>query len=168
MIRAGWHVRRLPSSRPLSRSRFDFLDWAQREGFTYPARAEPLLARVGSPPEAHFVRRFFESKATIYDGGKRAYCRGVSICVQEPCGKYLVDVMAKRGRVELAIEIDGFEFHNATRSQVAADYYRARRLLCAGFVVIRFTASEAMSRVTECWRDVFTVLNTRCALERSA
>jgi len=122
-----------------------------------------MLERCGSPAEAHFLRRLFESTSTLYAGKESAWCRGVTITPQVRCHPYSIDVVAKRGRVRLALEIDGFEFHSS-RTQVAADYYRERRLLRAGYVVMRFTATEVMTRPTECWRDVFSAIKAHASL----
>ena len=97
-----------------------------------------------------------------------AHCRGVSFWVQQPCGPYRIDAVAQSNRTQLAIEIDGREFHHMNKHQIAADHRRERHLLRAGYVVIRFTAGEAISNPTRCWRDVFAVLNARRALERTA
>jgi very-short-patch-repair endonuclease len=122
-----------------------------------------MLARCGSPAEAYFLRRLFESSSTLYAGKESAYCRGVTITPQVRCHPYRIDVVAKRGRVRVALEIDGFEYHSS-RAQVASDYHRQRRLLCAGYIVMRFTASEAMARPAECWRDVFSAIRAHASL----
>lgn len=155
-------------SRDSNESRFAFSEWAAREGFSYPDRALPMLERCESPPEAYFVRRFFEHPATLYAGGEGAWCRGVAMRVQVLCRPYRIDVVAERKHIRLAIEIDGYEWHQSTRAQVTADYYRARRLICAGYTLMRFTAAEAMSKPTDCWRDVFAAIKAHERVAKSA
>lgn len=40
--------------------------------------------------------------------------------------------------------------------------------MIGGYVVVRFTASEAMTQPRQCWRDVFAILKTRSSIERFA
>jgi hypothetical protein len=42
------------------------------------------------------------------------------------------------------VEIDGLERHGLTQAQFARDYFRARRLVIGGHIVVRFTVCEAM------------------------
>lgn len=107
-----------------------------------------MLERCGSLAEAYFLRRLFETDAKVYDGGRVAHCRGVSVWVQQPCGPYRIDVVAQSGRTQLAIEIDGMQ-HWSSRGKVLADNRRERFLLRAGFVVLRFAASEVMAHLRD-------------------
>lgn len=149
------------------RSRFDFAAWAHAARFDFSERALPMLERLGSPAEAYFIRRLFQSEATIFDGERVAHCRGMSVWVQQPCGPYWIDVVAQSNRTQLAIEIDGMQ-HWSSKAQITADYIRERRLLRAGYIVMRFTASEVIGDPGSAWRDVFAVLAARRSLERSA
>ena len=40
--------------------------------------------------------------------------------------------------------------------------------MIGGYVVVRFTASEAMTQPRQCWRDVFAILKMRSSIERFA
>jgi very-short-patch-repair endonuclease len=140
------------------REQFLFLAWAASEGFTYPPRAKPLLLQTGSAAEAFLLRELFEYDDTYCDHDGCAHVDDVTIAVQVPCGSYRIDATAEQDGWRLAIEVDGLAFHRATQEQVAADYYRERRILRAGYIVTRFTAKEAMVRPQECWRDVFDIL----------
>jgi very-short-patch-repair endonuclease len=66
-----------------------------------------MLGRVGSPAEAHFIRRLLAAPTAIYDGEQTVYCNGVRIGVQMLCLNYRLDALAEAGRIRLAIEIDG-------------------------------------------------------------
>jgi very-short-patch-repair endonuclease len=85
--------------------------------------------------------------------------------LQVPAGVFRLDIVVHHEQIRLAVEIDGLEHHGLTQAQFARDYHRARRLLIGGYIVVRFTASEAM---TQCWRDVFAILKTRSSIERFA
>jgi hypothetical protein len=56
----------------------------------------------------------------------------------------------------------------AIRTALDARDYRARRLTIGGYIIGRFTASEAMAQSRQCWRDVFAILKTPSSIERFA
>lgn len=75
----------------------------------------------------------------------------VSICAipQYPHGPYVVDVAVNaideddaQRRVGVFVELDGHDFHEKTKEQVAADKKRQRYLAKDGTVVLRFSGSE--------------------------
>jgi len=157
-----------PESRSTRPARFEtrgfiFGEWAETEGFGYPQRAAPILDRTGSPAEAYFVRALFELPGVLAED-ETAYYKGARINVQVPFGRFVIDAVAQRSFCRLAIEIDGFAQHHATPRIVDADYFRARRLLYAGYVVIRFTATEAINNGRMCWRSVLEVLDVQLRL----
>ncbi len=147
---------------------FDLDRWSKAARFGIPDHARALLERVASPAEAFVVRELLDLPGALFDGGETVRFRGAAIALQVPCRGYRVDVAVKRDQTMLAMEIDGLEFHGRTQAQFARDYLRARRLLLAGYIVIRFTATEAMSQPRQCWRDVFAVLRARRQIERLA
>lgn len=158
---------RLPETRA-SIARFDFATWARADRFAYPERAVSLLQRVESAAEAWLVRDLFSIQGVLYDGGDRAHYHGAAISVQVPAGKYRVDVVVEFEQIRLAIEVDGLEYHGMTQAQFTRDHFRARQLMIGGYVVVRFTANEAMTRPRWCWRDTFAILKTRTSIERLA
>lgn len=81
---------------------------------------------------------------------------------------YPADFTATAEHVKLAVEVDGFEYHSATRAQVASDYIRERRIARAGYLVLRFTATEAINRPDLAWREVFATIRAWERLQRSA
>jgi very-short-patch-repair endonuclease len=160
---------RLAGRRASIRSQsFDLDRWSRAARFRIPEHARPLLERVASPAEACVVRELLDLPGALYDGGRTVRFRGAAIVLQVPCRGYRVDVAVKRDQTMLAMEIDGLAFHGLTQAQFARDYLRTRRLLLAGYIVIRFTATEAMSQPRQCWRDVFSVLRARRQIERLA
>lgn len=149
-------------------SSFDVVTWARAAHFDIPDRALSLLQRVESPAEAFIVRELFALPGALYDGGDRVYCHGAAVGVQVPALRYRVDLLVELERTRLAVEIDGLEYHGLTQAQFTRDHFRARQLLIAGYIVVRFTANEAMARPRSCWRDIFAVLATRRSAEASA
>lgn len=145
---------------------FDFDEWARRSKFDYPEHAWLMLSRCESPAEAHLIRRLFQSPETV-DSGPDAYLRDVKISVQVPCLGYRVDLVAKAERVHIAIEVDG-SHHTATAAQIAADYRRERIIVRAGYIVLRFTGSEAINQPGQVWREVFGTIAVWERQSRSA
>ena len=80
-----------------------------------------------------------------------------------PFGHYVVDAVAERSFCKFAVEIDGFAHHHATPQVVSADYFRARRLMYAGYVVTRFTATEAIANGRMCGRSIFETIRVQLA-----
>ena len=158
---------RLPETRASS-ARFDFLAWSTATHFAYPERAASLLQRVESAAEAWLVRDLLAIPGAIYDGGSVVFFRGAAVRVQVPAGKYRVDIVVEFEQTRLAVEVDGLEHHGMTQAQFTWDHFRARQLMIGGYVVVRFTANEAMTRPRSCWRDTFAILKTRTSIERLA
>ena len=145
---------------------FDFDEWSRSARFDYPEHAIAMLSRCGSPAEAHLIRRLFSSEETV-DAGAVAWCRGVKIQAQVRCLAYSIDFTAETDRCRLAIEIDG-GYHTATRAQIAADYVRERRIVRTGYLLLRFTGSEAINGPALVWREVFATLAAWRRVSRSA
>lgn len=56
------------------------------------------------------------------------------------------------------IECDGYEFHAATKEQVAKDKTRDRKLTKAGYNTIRFTGSQIYNESSECVREIIQII----------
>jgi very-short-patch-repair endonuclease len=59
----------------------------------------------------------------------------------------------------LCVEIDGHDFHEKTKAQVAADKERERSIVKQGFTLLRFTGSEVVKNPRKCIEDVLAVLS---------
>lgn len=133
--------------------------------FEIPDRAQSFIQRVESAAETYVVRELFRIPGVLYDGGTVVHYHGAAIRLQVPPSVCRLDLVVQFEQTRLAVEIDGLEHHGLTQSQFARDYQRARRLMIGGYVVVRFTASEAMAQPRQCWRDVFAILRVRTAIE---
>lgn len=101
------------------------------------------------------IEELFGAAALAAEG-----CGDVAIVPQWQIGSFRVDfavypyAFARRNgaslalRPSVAVELDGHEFHERTKAQAARDKSRDRRLVAAGWSVLRFTGSEV-------WRDPF-------------
>jgi hypothetical protein len=58
---------------------------------------------------------------------------------------------------KIAIELDGHDFHERTKEQVAYRNQRDRDLLAAGWKVLHFSGSEIHRRPDECVREAFGI-----------
>jgi very-short-patch-repair endonuclease len=66
-------------------------------------------------------------------------------------------VLRKDHDLRLVVEIDGHDFHEKTRSQVAKDKARERAIVRAGYTVLRFTGSEVVRNPRKCVEEVASV-----------
>ena len=55
---------------------------------------------------------------------------------------------------KIAIELDGHEFHEKNKKQVAHDKQRERKLIAKGFTVLRFSGSEIFNNPRRCINEV--------------
>ena len=58
----------------------------------------------------------------------------------------------------LAVEVDGHQWHEATRHQVQSDKSRDRKLTAAGWQVLRFTGAEVYQDAAACVREVLALV----------
>jgi very-short-patch-repair endonuclease len=69
-------------------------------------------------------------------------------------------VVMGSGKSRLAIEIDGYEFHEKTKVQARNDRQRERAIMRAGHPVYRFTGSEVFANARSCVEEVVAYLDT--------
>ena len=60
--------------------------------------------------------------------------------------------------IKLGIEIDGHEFHQATKEQVEKDHRRTRALARCGWMVVRYAGSEVHRDAGRCALDAAAIL----------
>jgi very-short-patch-repair endonuclease len=158
---------RLPDQGGGARASFDFATWARAARFDLPDGSASLFERIESAAEAYLLRDLLRVRGALHDGGHVHY-HGAVVRIQVPAGPYRIDFALQHEEIRLAVEVDGLEHHGLTQAQFARDYHRARRLMIGGYIVVRFTASEAMTQPRQCWRDTFAILKIRSSIERSA
>jgi very-short-patch-repair endonuclease len=83
--------------------------------------------------------------------------------IDTPAGKYRVDFLItskSTGEIgtALVIELDGHDFHERTKEQVAYDNKRARALAQAGMTVVRFSGHEMVTKARDCIKDVIALI----------
>jgi very-short-patch-repair endonuclease len=78
-------------------------------------------------------------------------------------GNFVVDLLIKdrqTGRPRLIVELDGHDFHEKTKEQVAADKSRERAIVRSGIRVMRFSGSEVFRNTRACVVEVADFLKT--------
>lgn len=70
----------------------------------------------------------------------------VHLTVQQPVGCYRTDLALHNVDRSLAVEVDGYDFHEVTPRQQADDRRRERYLQRSGWLVVRFAGREV-------WQD---------------
>lgn len=93
-------------------------------------RLIPLIDSVESPIEALLLT------------GLAWFSDDTAIEPQQWIGRDRVDFLISFDGHSLAIEADGHDFHEKTKVQAQHDKARDRRLLLAGYPVVRFTGQE--------------------------
>lgn len=116
-----------------------------------------VLARCGSGAEILFALPFAQQRGV--KATERAFVGPtITLTPQVTIARYSADWVAERGGYRLAIEVDGYEYHQATEDQVEADYLRQRRIVACGYAVVRFTARDVFRDATAAWRQVETIM----------
>lgn len=90
------------------------------------------------------------AEADFYHAARRA---GLRLRCQRQIGPYRADFVYTCGllrRKRFVIEIDGHDYHHASRGQVRRDYERERYLEANGWQVVRFTGSEIARNADRC------------------
>lgn len=64
-----------------------------------------------------------------------------------------------RNTVQIAVEVDGHQFHERTKEQAARDRGRDRALVAGGFHVLRFSGAEVHANAARCAWEVLEVLD---------
>lgn len=141
---------------------FPFQSWAASARFSYPAAALRFFRGCGSAAEAYFLRPFCLRPGVAFGDGAIT-CDGITVRLQVPCGAYRTDAVVSDSQTALAVEIDGIAFHQRSPQQVASDYQRQRRIVAAGYTVVRFTAQECFANAESCWLELDAILAARRA-----
>lgn len=147
--------------------RFPFFWWAVGAKFEYPEAARHLFARTGSAAEAFFLRAFATRPGATFDDC--AVTVGHVTCTpQASIDRYRVDFTVRCAELVLAVEVDGLHFHHRMESQIQSDYARARRIIAAGFPVVRFTAREVFDDSHACWLELDSIIDGSRVYGRTA
>ncbi len=114
----------------------------------------------GSPIERMFLDAFLAAGFRL--SGPReagtAMWGSVTLHQQHPVGVYRLDFALVGKGVRIAIEADGHDFHERTKTQAQRDKSRDRFLVAEGWRVLRFTGSEVFRDAAACVAETKTVI----------
>lgn len=125
---------------------------------------------LGSVPEKAFLCAFFVEAARSFgdpcamvvmcpDHQEMDGTRGLAavdaykVCPQHKIGKFRADFYIESPMAHGAavlVEIDGHDFHERTKEQVAKDKQRERHIVATGIPVLRFSGSEVYRDAQAC------------------
>lgn len=71
-------------------------------------------------------------------------------------------------RLSIAIECDGFDYHERTKEQARRDRSRDRELTTSGVEVLRFTGSEIHADPVACAKEIAYAFIRRCIRDEAA
>ena len=132
-----------------------------------------LFNDTESPIEHHLQRALFYGRFLERDGVPPVLLSRdtqplegldrVQIIPQLRIGVYRADFAIVHGRhgvfARVVVECDGRDFHDRTQEQANHDRLRDRRLMAAGWPVLRFAGSEIASNVLSCASEIGAALS---------
>lgn len=83
---------------------------------------------------------------------------GVRFQSQVSVHAYRLDFVLSIGQVRVDIELDGYEFHRATKEQVDKENERTRILTAEGWRVVRFSGREINDDARGCARSAYELV----------
>jgi very-short-patch-repair endonuclease len=136
----------------------------------YMGAIERIAHELGSVPEKAFLCAFVVEAARSFgepcvmavscpDHKEMDGTRGLDrvaaykLCPQHKIGKFMADFYIEspmESGAIVAVEIDGHDFHEKTKEQVAKDKKRERQIVTAGVPVLRFSGSEIYRDAQAC------------------
>jgi len=103
---------------------------------------------------------YIENKIKVYNG--KNLLSKTNSCIHVASQKkvndgYIIDfeLSGDIPIVNMAVEIDGHDWHEKTKEQAKSDKERSRFLLRSGYPEIRFTGSEIYSKTSDCAKEMF-------------
>lgn len=137
------------------------LDWMKRrvtKDYERSVKETINLYGITSPIEQIFLMEWKYSKAEERFNAKIKPREKVHTIG----GKYEIDFLItssdNQTKLELAIELDGHEFHEKTKDQVIKDKRRERAIVTSGFPVLRFSGAEIVRNVRACVEEIISYL----------
>jgi very-short-patch-repair endonuclease len=111
---------------------------------------------ISSPIEQIFLMEWHFLKVDEQYGVKIRPQRELKLDGQS----YTIDFMVEspNGKVRLAVELDGHDFHERTKEQAAHDRARERAIVRHGYAIFRFTGSEVFRNPRRCVEEVVAMI----------
>ena len=112
------------------------------------SRAIEWIKKPRSPIEVMMENAFIYVRAINYDSPNW------EMHLQWPVLGYVADFVLITPEAKFVIECDGHDFHERTKEQARHDRSRDRKMVEAGWLVMRFTGSEIWSNPFACAEQV--------------
>jgi very-short-patch-repair endonuclease len=139
------------------------LEWFKRRAATeFERKIKSAITKYGilSPVEQIFLMEWNFLGVDHAHGVRLEPQKELSI----PGGTVKIDfVVIGQPQLNLAIEIDGHDFHEKTKEQVARDKSRERSIQIAGYTVFRFSGSEVFKNSRKCVNEVIELIKQQRA-----
>jgi very-short-patch-repair endonuclease len=125
-------------------------------------RLTPAPALCESPVEQLLLDTFVEYGFSYSHTNKsftHEYDKHISITPQFQVGKYRLDFLVanKKSKVNIDVEVDGFEYHERTKDQASRDKERDRYMQTGGYLVFRYTGSDVHRHPQKCAAEVLKI-----------
>ena len=128
-----------------------------------------ITSKFKSPLEVKFYHKFeYFKKHCIYnyDVYKRYYKKlhgympiNPLLRPQYKCGKYFIDFAVIRKYCKIAIEVDGFAYHDRDKKQFAYERKRERFIQSEGFIMLRYTNDDLNNGRCLIVNDIMTAIS---------
>ena len=140
------------------------------------SRFSAAALTCGSPSEEIFLAALCRIMPNVSIVDIEGNQKTVTITEEEPdrtllqpqfqVGKFRVDFLITvtlygGEKRQVVIEIDGHDFHEKTKEQVAKDKSRERVIVATGVAVLRFSGSEVFRGARKCAIEVYNLLLRR-------
>ena len=138
-------------------------------GLREKANGQALIAEITKEIEAlYYNGQEFNCESpieqTLYEavkmniGSFAMLVKSFHIVPQFEIGNYRLDFAIFADNLKIALECDGFDYHERTAEQATHDRQRDRVLTIAGYTVLRFTGKEIHENVDACVADILRTI----------
>ena len=77
---------------------------------------------------------------------------------QYKCGKYRIDFVIVRRHIKIAIELDGFAFHEKTKEQFQYERERQNYIISKGYAILRFTWKDITENFQKSFSGILEII----------
>jgi very-short-patch-repair endonuclease len=73
---------------------------------------------------------------------------------QYKCGKYKIDFVIKKKKIKIAIELDGFNYHDRDKKQFNYERKRQNYLTKNGYIILRYTWDDIKNNFYDSFNEI--------------
>lgn len=134
------------------------LDWYKQraaENYARTIKNDVTMHGITSPIEQLFLMEWRCHDADSKHGVKLRPQHQLTLDGRPYRIDFVVDVPDGR---QIAIELDGHDFHERTKKQAAQDRARERKIIREGYIILRFTGAEVHHNPRTCVEEVIDLI----------